>query len=194
MIGTEFNDLGPHAKAVQTATSVEELSDAIARLHHVARPWGVWQDPRALAACLVEVRRLAQDGTLSSFLEVGTGWGYSFFVIDHFLRTHAGMTGVTIDDMNFVISEVSPFLRQCRFIMPLQALASRQVDVVFFDGRKSLADLKADYRLVGTRAKVCVFAAAGPEVREWWKELEQWGRRVVDLDGAGLLLSKNSGV
>lgn len=182
MTGSEFNNLAPHAEAVRTASSVEALADAIARLHRVTQPWGLWQDPHKFAACLWEVRRLCQEHKFTSFFEVGTRWGYSFFVIKTFLP---GVSGMTIDDMNRVITEVAPFLGRRRAIAPVHMFANRVFDVVFFDCWKGLDRLKADYAVVGAKAKVCVFAAAGPDVQAWWKEL---GRPVVEFDGAGILL------
>lgn len=181
----EFNDLVPHAQAVRAATSASELAGAIQRLDRVTQPWGLWQDAPKLAACLWEVRRLAQQHGFKTFLEVGTGWGYSFFVIDAFLRQRVEIAGLTVDAINRVITEVSPYVRRFRAIAPLHLFARRAFDVVFFDCSKGLESLKADYALVGARARVCVFAEAGPDVQAWWREL---GREVADLGGAGLLL------
>lgn len=180
----DFTDLVPHKDAVRAAGSARQLADAIAHLARATQPWGLWQDPDKLAACLWEVRRLARHCNFTTFLEIGTSWGYSFFASSAFLD---GMVGLTIDDMNRVITEVAPHLRRCRAIAPLTLFANRAFDVVFFDCRKPLRKLRADYTEVGAKAKVCVFAEAGPEVQAWWGTL---GREVVDLGGAGLLLNK----
>lgn len=117
---------------------------------------GLRMDPHDLAACLWACRDLLRD-TTRSFLHVGTNHGHSFFAITEFLWHHVGPTISvnTVDEHNYVLTDVLPFVRPRRIIHPSIDLAGRHYDFVFIEG-----GTEDDYRNVGEHARVCVVTGA----------------------------------
>lgn len=175
-MGDDGEGLARYLRDVPHVTSADELCDLLCDTVGVdpelagavdpryVRPiGGLTLVPRDLAACLWGLRDTLRALGTKTFLHVGTHHGYAFFVVLAFLRAHVDMDLVahTIDDRNYVFSDVSPLIRRCRAFASPAALAGRHYDLVLI--RRSSPDA---YDHVGPPATVCI--VEGPARGEGW--------------------------
>lgn len=119
---------------------------------------GLRLDPAHLAQFLWASRGLLAGAR--TFLHIGTNHGHSFFAITEFLRQHVclDMDAHTVDEHNYVLTDVLPFVRPRRILHPSADLAGRHYDMVFIESGSP-----ADYRNVGQFAGVCAWHQPMPQ-------------------------------
>lgn len=119
-------------------------------------PRGLYQIPRQLARFLVFLSR--RD--VRTVLEIGTYTGHTFAVVMTYLsRFHPGAVGVTVD-----IADTGPARAVAtgrfsgRFTHGTAADFAGQVfDLCMIDADHSYDAVRADYEMVGARARLCMF-------------------------------------
>lgn len=104
--------------------------------HVVGRLGGLGVHPGEMARCFWDVRDRLKGAR--SFLHVGTGHGHTFVALCLLLWRHAGprIATHTIDEHNYVLSDVAPIVRPRRSIVRTLAswAAQSHHDVVFVEG------------------------------------------------------------
>ena len=105
---------------------------------HSMRLGGLTVHPGKLAACLWAVRDRLRASRVRSFLHVGTGHGHTFVALCLLLWKYVNtdMAVHTIDEHNYVLTDVLPIVRPRRSIVPsLAAWAERcHHELVFVEG------------------------------------------------------------
>lgn len=148
------------AERARACETIEDLAVALRTwLHEPHKPWGLETDAETFAEVLWETRRLAQTN-VRTVLHVGTGFGFEFFAFLVMLQ-NPHVTVSTTDSKNFIITDVCPFVRMHRHIVPFEAFHDRTFDMVIVDGKH--ADIDHVFDKVGKRARACVFLHGEPE-------------------------------
>jgi hypothetical protein len=118
---------------VAGVASARELAGCI-RTHVLEPhlPWSADLDADALAGTLWDLREAA--GHARSFVELGTGHGFRFFVTHEFLRAvNPAIQGATVDETNRVVTDVLPYVAPHRTIARLDDVPPCTFDIVLVD-------------------------------------------------------------
>lgn len=97
---------------------------------------GSWQNPYELSTFLWETRELFIKHKISSYLDIGTFNGYTFFIISNFLKTFVNkdIKIVTIDPIDSKTEEIKPYIEQyCKQCTSFDML-NENFDLIFIDG------------------------------------------------------------
>lgn len=118
---------------VARASSAAEVAACI-RTHVLEPhlPWSADLDPDTLADTLWGLRGVVEEAR--SFLELGTGHGFRFFVTHEFFKAvNPGIRGATVDDANRVVTDVLPYVAPHRTIARIEHILPCTHDVVLVD-------------------------------------------------------------
>jgi len=122
---------------------------------------GLWQNPLELSTFLWNIKDIFINANVSSFLEIGTFTGYTFFVVNEFLKAHVCPTLIskTIDPNNFIRSDILPYI--CEYIQTgtIDDIIQNkeQYDFVFIDGLHENPGPTHDFISIESFAKFACF-------------------------------------
>lgn len=117
-------------------------------------PFGLWQIPSQLAACLVELSQYE----IASMVEIGTWSGWTVTIMAAYLRCFQPQLHVTTVDLGHCWDlrnrVISPMVVHIGTSADLKA---HTFDLAFLDGDHAYDACAADYENVGRKAAICMF-------------------------------------
>jgi hypothetical protein len=119
---------------------------------------GAWQDPYELARFLWDSKDDFEGCT--SFLEIGTYTGYTFFIITNFLRAHVCPTlrCKTIDPCaNYIDPAIWPYVQEHFQLATSEDVKGEQYDIVLIDGNHEGEWPLLDFNNCSKGARIVVF-------------------------------------
>ncbi len=133
---------------------------------------GMCQNPEELADLLTALR----THRISSFLEIGSAYGWTATFIHHILKKrNPDLVSYSVDNQSNPYAFLN-FHSGVHFVQGTSRTVSRHAfDLVLIDGDHSYEGVKYDYEQVGCKARLCVFHDVDddqcPGVMRFWSEL-----------------------
>jgi hypothetical protein len=119
---------------------------------------GIWQNPMELAVFLWDVKDILKEAKISNFLEIGTFTGYTFFIINVFLKAHVSpdLISKTVDPDLQLDNEIYPYVIK-HYQKGTIDDVKETYDLVFIDGNHSNPGPTHDFESVEKYAKFVFF-------------------------------------
>jgi hypothetical protein len=116
---------------------------------------GVWQNPLELATYLWETRDDLKAAGVSSFLDIGTFNGYTFFAVLEFLKAHVSpnIRAASVDPYDEIKDPaIIPYVAAHLVRGTVESAPEGPWDLVFVDGLHETPGPRADFDAVRDRA------------------------------------------